>query len=128
MQKTWLKKKDILKNIFIEKLVFWWQGFARLKHSNPDLDGRVIFITGWAIPWSVVNLKVLRKNKNYIETQICEILQKSPIEKINENNIYGMSGAWKWINIPYKEQLKIKENQVKEAFKPLEKYDERLKF
>jgi tRNA/tmRNA/rRNA uracil-C5-methylase (TrmA/RlmC/RlmD family) len=39
-----------------------------------------------------------------------------------------MSGAWKWINIPYKEQLKIKENQVKEAFKPLEKYDERLKF
>ncbi|MFC1798132.1 hypothetical protein ACFLY2_03365 [Patescibacteria group bacterium] len=26
-----------------------------------------------------------------------------------------MSGGWKWINIPYEEQLKIKEQQVEES-------------
>jgi hypothetical protein len=30
----------------IEKLVFGGKGFARLKHENPDYDGRVIFVTG----------------------------------------------------------------------------------
>jgi tRNA/tmRNA/rRNA uracil-C5-methylase (TrmA/RlmC/RlmD family) len=32
-----------------------------------------------------------------------------------------MSGGWKWINIPYEEQLKIKEEQVKEALFNVEK-------
>jgi hypothetical protein len=34
----------------IEKLVFGGKGFARLTHENPELDGRVIFVTGGAIP------------------------------------------------------------------------------
>jgi tRNA/tmRNA/rRNA uracil-C5-methylase (TrmA/RlmC/RlmD family) len=31
-----------------------------------------------------------------------------------------MSGGWKWINIPYEEQLKIKQEQVIESFKSIE--------
>ncbi|MCH2188843.1 23S rRNA (uracil(1939)-C(5))-methyltransferase RlmD, partial [Candidatus Gracilibacteria bacterium] len=37
-------------------------------------------------------------------------------------NPYGMSGGWKWINIPYEEQLKIKQEQVKESLEYLKKY------
>lgn len=117
-----LKKNDIIENLLVEKLVFSWAWLARLKHSNPDLDWRVVMISWWAIPWAIVNVRVLKKKKNFIEGQIIEVIKKSPIEKENKNNKYWFSGAWKWINIPYSEQLKIKESQVKESFKNLEKY------
>ncbi len=115
MQYPWIKKNDILENILIEKLVFWWKGFARLSHENSELNGRVIFVTGWAIPGTVANLRVIKKKKSFLETQIVDIVKKSDIEIKHPTNKYGMSGGWKWINIPYEEQLKIKEEQVKEA-------------
>lgn len=121
MEQIWLNKNDILENILIEKLVFWWKWFARLKHSNPDLDWRVIFVTGSAIPWTIVNLRVIKKKKAFLETQIVDIVKKSDIEIENPNNKYWMSGGWKWINIPYQEQLKIKEQQVKEALNNLKR-------
>jgi tRNA/tmRNA/rRNA uracil-C5-methylase (TrmA/RlmC/RlmD family) len=37
-----------------------------------------------------------------------------------------MSGGWKWINIPYEEQLKIKESQVKEAMFHLKTLQENI--
>lgn len=126
MQQDWLKKNDILKNIEIEKLVFWWKWFARLKHSNPDLNWRVIFVTWWAIPWTIVNLRVLKKKKDFIETQIVDIVKKSNIEITHPTNIYWMSGWWKWINIPYEEQLKIKQEQVKESIFHLKKLQDNL--
>ena len=121
MNFPWLNKWDILENVKIEKLVFGWQWFARLQHPNPEHDWKTIFITGWAIPGSVVNLRVLRKKKRFIETQIVEIIEKSEFEVKNKNNLYWESGWWKWIDIPYFKQLEIKSEQVKEAFNLIEK-------
>lgn len=128
MQQKWLNKNDIIENIEVEKLVFGWQWFARLKHENPDLDWRVVFITGWAIPWSVVNLRILKKRSAYFETQIVDIVKKSPLEKTHPTNIYWESWGWKWINIPYEEQLKIKENQIRESMHLIEKLQENIHF
>gem|GEM_PF-1050595 len=99
-----------------------------MKSDNPDIDGKAIFITGGAIPDSVVNLRVLKKKKDFIETQILEIVKKSPIEKEHSTNPYGMSGGWKWINIPYDNQLEIKQNQVKESLFHLAKIQEDIPF
>ena len=117
MNFPWLNKWDILENVKIEKLVFGWQWFARLQHPNPEHDWKTIFITGWAIPGSVANLRVLRNKKRFIETQIVETIEKSEFEIKNKNNLYWESGWWKWIDIPYFKQLEIKSEQVKEAFK-----------
>ena len=125
-QEIWIKKGDILENIEVEKLVFWWKWFARLSHSNPAYDGRVIFITGWAIPGQIVNLKVLKKKNAFLETQIVNIIQKSPFEEENKHNIYWECGWCKWVNIKYEKQLEIKQEQVKEALHNLEKYDKNL--
>ncbi len=119
MQQIWIKKNDILENILIEKLVFWWKWFSRLKHTNPDLDWRVIFVNGGAIPGTIANLRVLNKKKSFIETQIIDIVKKSNLEIENHENKYGMSGWWKWINIPYEVQLDIKQEQVKESLNVL---------
>lgn len=128
MEQVWIKKDDILKNILIEKLVFGGKWFARLKHENPDYDGRVIFVTGGAIPGTVANLRVLKKKKAFLETQIVDIIKKSDIEVEHPNNKYWMSGGWKWINIPYNEQLKIKEEQVKEALQIVEQKQPNLPY
>ncbi len=123
-----MKKGTIFENITVEKLVFGGKWMARLKSENPDLDGRVLMITGGPIPGAVVNLKVLKTRKNYLETQIVETIKKSPIEAEHSTNKYGMSGGWRWINIPYEEQLKIKQDQVKDALRNLSKLQEDITF
>ena len=128
MEQIWIKKWDILENILIEKLVFWGKGFARLSHTNPEYDGRVVFVTGGAIPGTIANLRVLKKKKAFLDTQIVDIVKKSDIEIEHPTNKYGMSGGWKWINIPYEEQLKIKEQQVKESLNIVEQKQSNLNF
>jgi len=126
IEEIWIKKNDILENILVEKLVFWWKGFAILKHSNPIYDGRVIFITGSAIPWSTVNLRVIKKKNSFLETQIVDIIKKSPFEEKNVENIYWECGGCKWVNIKYDKQLEIKQWQIEEALNILNKYDTEL--
>lgn len=110
-----MKKNEILKNITVEKLVFGWKWFARLKSENKDIDGKAIFISGWVIPGSIINVRVLKSRKDFIEAQAQETIQKSPIEKLHPNNIYGMQAGCGWVNIPYEEQLKIKAWQIEES-------------
>ena len=119
-----MKKWDIIENILIEKLVYWGKWYAKLNQKNEDTDtedNRVLFITWNPIPLSIVNLKITKKRTNYYETQITETIKKSKIEQENKNNIYWISWGWKWINIPYEEQLKIKENQIIESFYNIKK-------
>jgi len=72
-----MKRNDILENIKVEKLVFWGKGFARLESDEDWKKGRVLFITGWAIPGSVVNLRVIKKKKDFAECQITEIVERN---------------------------------------------------
>lgn len=121
-----MKKNTILENILVEKLVFWWKWFARLKSDNKDIDWKAIFITWWVIPQSIVNLRVLKSRSDFIEAQLLDVVKKSPIEKENKNNIYWMQAWIPWINIPYEEQLKIKENQIKESLFHISKLQNNL--
>lgn len=110
-----MKKWEILKNITVEKLVFWWKGFARLQSDNKDIDGKAIFISGWVIPQSIVNIKVIKSRKDYIEAQCQDVVKKSPFEKAHPNNTYWDQAGSMWVNIPYEEQLKIKAGQIEES-------------
>ncbi len=110
-----MKKNEILENVLVEKLVFWWKWFARLKSQNKDIDWKAIFISWWVIPWSIVNLRILKSRKDYIESQCLEVVKKSPIEKTHPKNIYWEQAGCMWINIPYEEQLKIKSSQIEES-------------
>jgi len=123
-----MKKNEILQNILVEKLVFGGLGFARLKSENKDIDGKAIFISWWVIPGSIVNLRVIKSRKDYIEAQCQEIIQKSPIEKTHPKNIYWEQAWSMWVNIPYEEQLKIKENQIIESMFHIKKLQENLSF
>jgi 23S rRNA (uracil1939-C5)-methyltransferase len=101
-----MKKGQIVENIIIEKLVFGGKGFVRLD------DGKVAFITWGAIPGSLVNIKIIKKRKDFYEAQITKVLEKSKIETEN----YDLFPGAPWMNIDYKEQLNIKQNQIEESF------------
>lgn len=112
MEEITFKKHQILEGIRIEKLIFGGTGLSTLA------DGRKILISGGAIPDAIVNVRILKIKKNHIEAQIVETIQKSPIEREIPSHWQYYGGA-KWLNIPYEEQLKIKENQIIEAFHSL---------
>lgn len=101
-----MKRGEIIENITVEKLVFGGKWFVRLE------DGKVAFITGWAIPGSRVDIKITKKRKDFYESQVTQVLEKSPIETENYNLFPGAP----WMNISYDEQLKIKQTQIEESF------------
>lgn len=121
-----MKKNDIIKWVLVEKLVFWWAWFARLKSDNKDINDKAIFISGGVIPGSVVDVRVLKSRKDFIDWQAMETIKRSPIEKAHQNNIYGMQAWCSWVNIPYEEQLKIKKWQVEEALFHIRKFQPEL--
>lgn len=110
-----MKKHDILENISIDKLIFGGKGLALAP------DGRKILITGGVIPGSVVNLRILKVRKTYFEAQLLDNVKKSPLEQDLPAH-YQVYGGCKWLPIAYEEQLKIKTEQVREAFHNIEKY------
>ena len=116
-----MKKGTILENIFVEKLVLWGKGLAQLP------DGKKIIITGWVIPESVVNLRVLKNKKKYLETQVQEVVKTSPYEQELPEK-FQVYGWCKWLPIAYEKQLEIKQNQVVEAFHHLKQYTRKTNF
>lgn len=113
-----MKKWTIIENITVEKFVFWGKGFTRLE------DWKVAFITGWAIPGVKVNIKIIKKRKDFYEAQITEVLEKSPIE----TEKYDLFPWAPWMNIDYKEQLKMKQTQIEEALFHVKKYQKDINF
>ena len=110
-----MKKHEILENIHIDKLIFGGKGLAVAP------DGRKIIITGGVIPGSMVNLRILKVKKGYFEAQLLDTVKKSPLEQDLPAH-YQVYGGCRWLPILYTEQLKIKAEQVREAFHSIEKY------
>jgi tRNA/tmRNA/rRNA uracil-C5-methylase (TrmA/RlmC/RlmD family) len=73
------------------------------------------------IPGSIVNLRILKSKKSHLEAQQLEVVKKSPIEKELEPG-HQLYGGAKWLTIGYEDQLKIKEEQIQEAFYSILKF------
>ncbi|MBR6361793.1 MAG: 23S rRNA (uracil(1939)-C(5))-methyltransferase RlmD [Bacteroidales bacterium] len=99
------KKQDItLENVVIEAVAAEGKALAHV-------DGAVLFVQ-FAVPGDVVNVKVFKKKKNYMEGFITEIVKPSPdrLEPFCEH--FGICGGCKWQPLPYKMQLEAKQQQV----------------
>lgn len=72
-------------------------------------------ISGGAIPESTVDIRVLKNRSNRIEGQILRVVKKSPLEeKLPEH--FQVYGGCRWLPIPHKKQLEMKEQQIREVF------------
>ena len=105
-----MQKNEIIPNITIDKLILWGTGLA----TDPTTGKRII-ISGGAIPWSIVDIRVVKNRSNRIEGQILNVVKKSPLEASLPEH-FQVYGGCRWLPIPYEEQVKIKEQQIREVF------------
>lgn len=100
------KKTDIiLENIRIEAVA------AEGKSMGHADDGTVVFVE-FAVPGDVVNVKVTKKKKNYMEGFISEIVTPSEKRLHPFCEHFGICGGCKWQPLPYEMQLQAKQRQV----------------
>lgn len=66
-----------------------------------------------SLPGQKVKLGVNKVRKGKAEARLLEVTEKSPLETGNPCSHFGVCGGCTYLSLPYEEQLKIKEVQVK---------------
>ncbi|MBQ0045208.1 MAG: 23S rRNA (uracil(1939)-C(5))-methyltransferase RlmD [Bacteroidales bacterium] len=94
----------ILENVTIEAVAAEGKALAHV-------DGAVIFVQ-FAVPGDVVDIKVTKKKKNYMEGFILRMVQPSPDRLEPFCKHFGTCGGCKWQPLPYEMQLSAKQQQV----------------
>lgn len=97
-------KEIILENVTIEAVAAEGKALAHI-------DGAVLFVQ-FAVPGDVVDIKVTKKKKNYMEGYILRMVSPSPDRIEPFCSHFGICGGCKWQPLPYAMQLQAKQQQV----------------
>ena len=99
------KKQDIiLENVLVEAVAAEGKALAKV-------DGTVLFVP-FAVPGDVVDVKVTKKKKNYMEGYILRLVTPSEHRIEPFCSHFGICGGCKWQPLPYSMQLQAKQQQV----------------
>jgi 23S rRNA (uracil1939-C5)-methyltransferase len=101
------KKTDLLlENITIEAVAAEGKALAHV-------DGMVVFVD-FAVPGDIVDIRVYKKKKNYMEGFIERMVKPSDqrLEPFCEH--FGVCGGCRWQPLPYSMQLEAKRQQVED--------------
>ena len=100
------KKKPLplLENITITDYAAEGKSLARV-------DEMVVFVP-WAVPGDVCDLQVRRKKHSFMEAEVVRYVERSPRRTEPFCQHFGGCGGCKWQQIPYDEQLRMKQQQV----------------
>ena len=99
------KKTDlVLENVRIESVAAEGKALAHV-------DGQVLFVE-FAVPGDVVDVKVYKKKKKYMEGYTVRMVQPSPDRLKPFCPHFGFCGGCRWQPLPYAMQLEAKRQQV----------------
>ncbi len=94
----------ILENVQIEAVAAEGKALAKV-------DGQVLFVQ-FAVPGDIVDIKVTKKRKSYMEGYILRIVKPSEHRLEPFCQHFGICGGCKWQPLPYQMQLEAKRQQV----------------
>ena len=100
-----MPKKNEVYETMIEDVIFPNKGIAYI-------DDKKVIIKN-AIKGQKVKVRITKKRRDKIEASIVEVLERAPIEKEAACPHFGICGGCTYQTLPYDEQLKLKQNQVK---------------
>lgn len=102
------KKKPlpILENIQITDCAAEGKSLARV-------NDMVVFVP-FCVPGDIVDLQVRKKRHSYMEAEVIRFVEKSAVREEPFCEHFGVCGGCKWQNLPYDEQLEMKQRQVYE--------------
>ncbi len=78
------------------------------------VDNLVVFVP-MLIPGDVVDLRVVRKRKKFLEGRVIKFHEYSPDRIVPRCSHFGVCGGCKWQHLPYDKQLGYKEKQVRDS-------------
>ncbi|MDP8259197.1 MAG: 23S rRNA (uracil(1939)-C(5))-methyltransferase RlmD [Candidatus Aadella gelida] len=93
-------------DIVIEKIAYPGKSLARI-------DGKVVF-TDHGLPGEKVKVSVIKEKKNYILARTIKNISFSPLRRETRCDHYRICSPYQYID--YDEQVKIKKQQILEAF------------
>lgn len=118
-------KNKILKGVKIEKVGFGWVWICTLE------DNKKLIVSWWVLPWSVVDVKITKRKKDFLKWQIiwyvsydisnlkewnvCKHLVWLTANSIDDGNIW--CGWCKRQVLSYEEQVKLKHDIILECFR-----------
>jgi 23S rRNA (uracil1939-C5)-methyltransferase len=95
---------------------------ARVGTKTGDDKELVVFVEK-CVPGDVVDIKIVRKQKNFMQGFPLKFHKESPLRIVARCNHFGTCGGCKWQCLPYELQLKYKHKQVVDQLKHLGKFD-----
>ena len=73
----------------------------------------VVFVP-FCVPGDICDVQIRRKKHSFAEGEVVRFIQYSKVRAIPFCSHFGVCGGCKWQNLPYEEQLKFKQQQVKD--------------
>lgn len=86
------------------------------------VNNLVVFVP-MLIPGDIVDIKVIKKRKKYLEGRIVKFHEYSPDRISPRCRHFGVCGGCKWQHLPYELQLYHKEKQVRDSLQRIGKTD-----
>ncbi len=111
-----MKKGQILENILVEAVAAEGKCVSRI-------NDMVVFIP-WVVPGDIVDIQITRKKHSFCEAKVVKLVKDSPLRITPRCQHFGVCGGCRWQNMPYEEQLKAKEQQVKDQLRRIGKITE----
>ncbi len=99
-----MKKNDVIE-FYIDEIKF-------PNKSIGMYEGTKIIVKD-ALPKQKVSAKIIKKIHGNIEAKVLNVLEKSPLEQYSKCPHFGSCGGCTYQNLPYSEQLNLKQSQVK---------------
>ena len=108
-------KNKLFENVLIETVAAEGKCIARI-------DGQAVFVGGVA-PDDVVDLKIIRKKKSYLEGKAVKFHEYSnqTVEPFCEH--FGLCGGCKWQHLSYQHQVAAKRQQIIDNFERIGKFN-----
>lgn len=98
-----MKKNDIIELEILER-IFPDKGYG-------EWEGQKVIVKN-TLPGQKVLARVSKKRSSGCEASLIEVLEKAPQETVPECSHFGFCGGCAYQNLPYEEELKLKEKQV----------------
>ena len=98
------KPFPILENVLIEAIAA--EGKCLFHYED-----KVVFVS-FCVPGDIVDVQITKKKHSFMEGRIVRIVQYSKVREKPMCAHFGICGGCKWLNLPYEEQLKAKQQQV----------------
>ncbi len=105
----------------IEKVAYKAMGIAYVP-TVEEGGKKVLFVPG-GIPGETLEVRVVKKKKNFLEGRKLRIITPSPIAVKPECPYFGVCGGCKWQQVPYENQVEYKEGFISESLQRIGKLD-----